>query len=694
MVNRPTKATGQAVDPIGTSFNPSLQMPVDSSHHKRRAWPWNGIPRWRWRPWTAAILALLASTSVAAGSLLSPETDSIRQEIEEIEAELGSLPVIPINASPWTLGYSSNQRETQEPPVVIEINFPSPAPVDLVALLPATYTDDGEAIRAFAFPLHFSIERLLPDGSVTMLANHLDADFPAPGIEPQLFPCSGKEPTAGLRITITKLPSNPTWWSATHTVALSEIMAFAGERNVALNSEVEASASFEFSYVWSSTCITDGFSLFSPIDHSLSNPMENFSALRKDVVLSMDLGEERQIDEFHLWPVDHSIQHNFPASSGVGFPRSIRVELASSQDFSDSQTVYQESRLTHRPGSGPFMRQIPPTAARYVRLTLGNGLRDFRRGEHIEIALSEIEVLEGGSVVSTGLPFRSRKYETPPTGLTELSDGSSAQGEILPLRLWVTLFARRVELERKLAALKGDLGVAQHDDEKRATTILFIAITLILGLIQMIWLVRAAARRRWARMRERIACDLHDEIGANVSSIAHTAELLDETIQEPSTVQTRLLGNLIGSARLTSRETKHFIRFIEGEDQDRNLTEQFARVTDQILGTIPVTTSFQNIRSFNRMDPSTKWNLLLFFKEALNNIIKHARATAVEITTRRTGSRMELVVSDNGCGLPEDGTTCRHLESRAKMLGGHLEIKSRAGSGTSVILTFKRSPQS
>lgn len=669
-------------------------MPADSKLHETQVLCWNDTPVWSWLRRALVILAILAPAPLAAKSLLSPRTDSIRQKIDLIEAELGSLPVIPINASPWTLGYSSNQEETQEAPVEIEVNFSSPAPVDLVALLPATYTDDDGVIRAFAFPLRFSIERLLPDGSAKMLANHLDADFPAPGIEPQLFPCSAREPTAGLRVTITKLPSNPTWWSASHTVALSEIMAFAGERNVALNAEVEASASFEFSYVWSAACITDGFSLFSPIDHDLSNPMENFSALRKDVVLSMDLGEERQIDEFHLWPVDHSIQHNFPAASGVGFPKSIRVELASSPDYSNSKTVYQESSLTHRPGSGPFMRQIPPTAARYVRLTLANGLRDFRRDERIEIALSEIEFLEKGRVVSTGLPFRCRNFEKPPTGLSKLSDGSCAQGKILPLRLWVTLFNRRADLERRLAALKVDLGVAQHDDEKRATTILFIAITLILGLIQLIWLVRAAARRRWARMRERIACDLHDEIGANVSSIAHTAELLDETIQNPTTVQTRLLGNLVGSARLTAQETKHFIRFIEGEDGDRNLTEQFARVTDQILGTIPVTASYQNIHGFNRLDPFTKWNLLLFFKEALNNIIKHARATAVEITTRRTGSSMELVVSDNGCGLPEGGTVCRHLESRAKMLGGHLEIKSRAGNGTSVILTFKRSPQS
>ena len=643
---------------------------------------------------TAASLPIFAASPAAAGLLLSPKADAIRNRIVPIENELRELPVIPINASPWTLGYSSNNRREPSLPVTIKIDFPAPARVDLVALLPATYTDDENRVRAFAFPLRFSIECVLEDGSAEIIADHLDADYPPPGIEPQLFACSSLKPAAGLRITVTKLAPNPTWWKTSQTTAISEVFAFSGARNIALNAKVEASASFEFSYVWSSTCVTDGFSLFSPIDHSLSNPVENFSALRKEVVLTMDLGKERGIDEFHLWPVDHSIQHNFPASSGVGFPGAIRVELASSPDFSDSKTVFHDKRLTQRPGTGPLMRQIPPTTARYARLTLGNGLGDFRRDDHIEITLSEIEILEKGEVVSSGLPFRTAGTANPTLGLSKLTDGSSAQGRILPLRLWVTLFSKRVGLERTLDTLRLELRTAQREDEKLATVILFVAIILILGLVQLVWLIRAAARRRWAAMRERIACDLHDEIGANVSSIAHTAELLDESIDKPTEAQSRLLGNLVASARMTARETKHFIRFIEGENQDRDLTEQFGRVTEQILGTIPVSASFQNTRSFNRLDPSTKWNLLLFFKETLNNIIKHSRASAVEISTRRTGSVMELVVRDNGRGLPEGVTTCRHLESRAKLLGGRMEIRSSAGDGTCVTLTFNRSPQS
>lgn len=642
---------------------------------------------------TAAWMAIFPGY-LCAGSPIFYESEPLQQEIDRTKAIIETLPTTP-GTSPWTLGYASGWDDSPENPLTIEIRFSRPEVIDLVAMLPAVYPDKSNVRQNFGFPVRFSLERLLPDGSARMIANHLEADYPDPGFGPQLFPCAHPVPTSGLRITVTRRAPNPTWWQTSHVVALCELLAFSGDRNVALRGKVTASSSFNLDGAWSPSYLTDGFSLYSPIDHRLSDPNRIFRALGNEVRLEMDLGGERRIDEFRLWPVVYSVTHNFPPTSGGGFPQSFRVELANAPDFSDGKVVFDQKQLLLLPGGGPWMQPVEPVAGRFVRFTLKDGFRDIRRKDQMEINLGEIELLENGRVVSSGLPVLAPGSQVQTMGLDTLTDGFVSEGKILPLREWITQFHRRIALTQLLkVSLWPTATEARVRDGKRTTALLLIAVGVIVAMAQLVWLVRVAAHRRWARMRERIACDLHDEIGANVSSIAHTAELLKETIPAPSETQSRLLLNLIDSAHLTTRETKHFVRFIENEEQDRDLTEQFAQVSHRILGTIPVSFSLENPRNFNALDPSTKWNLLLFFKEALNNIIKHSGATAVEVHTRRTGTKLQLEVADNGRGLPGGSTGCRHLESRAKVVGGQLEIRSRPAEGTRVILDFSRNSKS
>lgn len=636
----------------------------------------------------AAVLVSLSSAwsgLVFAGAPFSSLTEPIRREIGRIEREVASLPTTPINISPWTLGYSSTQHEAPAWPVQIDITFLEPALVDLVALLPATYADNQGMVQPFGFPQRFSIERVLSDGSTRPLADHLDADYAVSGIEPQIFSCADPQATQGLRVTITRPAPNPTWWHAPHVAAFSELFAFAGERNVALNAGVKASSSFTFSYVWAPSCLTDGFSLFAPIDLQLSNPEANFLGNHDKVAIGIDLGTERRVDEFRLWPVVHSIQHNFPNSSGVGFPIKIRLEIAATESFENARVLHMTNKLAIQPGSGPLMLRTAPASGRFVRLTLEHGFPDFRVPHSKRIWLSEVEMLEAGQVVSQNARAWIVDEVRAPLKLT---DGQSNEGRILPLRGWVTRFHQRKQLERRLLTLRQELDAAQRQEEARAGKLILIALALIVALLQVVWLVRAAAKRRWERMRERIGCDLHDELGANVSSIAHMAELLSETIEKPTEQQTRLLTSLLENARLTSREARQLVRLVKADDHDRDLNVQMRDVAGQIVGGIPIEFSLAETRRFRRLDALTRWNLILFYKEALNNVIKHSGARSVKVTTREADSARQLVVEDNGCGLPETAPRPRHLENRAKILGGKVEISSRPGQGTRVTLTF------
>jgi signal transduction histidine kinase len=90
--------------------------------------------------------------------------------------------------------------------------------------------------------------------------------------------------------------------------------------------------------------------------------------------------------------------------------------------------------------------------------------------------------------------------------------------------------------------------------------------------------------------------------------------------------------------------------------------------------------------------PSWMQHLLLrIVQEALYNVGKHARATAVEVLAKRVADVLELSVRDNGTGFDPAHVPPAHfglegMRARARVLGAKLEIESAAGKGTRVAL--------
>ena len=83
--------------------------------------------------------------------------------------------------------------------------------------------------------------------------------------------------------------------------------------------------------------------------------------------------------------------------------------------------------------------------------------------------------------------------------------------------------------------------------------------------------------------------------------------------------------------------------------------------------------------------------VLLIFKEAVNNIVRHARCRRAEIDVRIEGEALVVSVADDGQGLPTqgdplDGHGLPSMRERAARLGGSLAIDSSPGRGTTLVL--------
>ena len=76
------------------------------------------------------------------------------------------------------------------------------------------------------------------------------------------------------------------------------------------------------------------------------------------------------------------------------------------------------------------------------------------------------------------------------------------------------------------------------------------------------------------------------------------------------------------------------------------------------------------------------------FKEAVNNIARHASANRVEVESKVEHDRLVLRVADNGCGFDQrmvsTGTGLTSMKRRAERLGGSLCVLSAPGTGTTL----------
>ena len=85
-------------------------------------------------------------------------------------------------------------------------------------------------------------------------------------------------------------------------------------------------------------------------------------------------------------------------------------------------------------------------------------------------------------------------------------------------------------------------------------------------------------------------------------------------------------------------------------------------------------------------------DLLLIFKEAVNNAARHARCSAVTVDLRVEQSRVMLTISDDGVGFDtsaaSDGQGLDSMRRRAGRLKATLDITSAAPGGTTLMLSF------
>ena len=199
---------------------------------------------------------------------------------------------------------------------------------------------------------------------------------------------------------------------------------------------------------------------------------------------------------------------------------------------------------------------------------------------------------------------------------------------------------------------------------------------------------RLMEEKRNTREKEKILRDLHDGIGGISTNINLLAQMGKHS---ESVADTR---EMFDSISALSQESLFEIRsFFHSLDAKETNWDEFISELNYFAHTAldPHDIKFKSQSNVEEeMIPCDSLVFLILFriyKEGLANVIKHAKATEVLTTLSVSGNGLELVIHDNGSGIPVDHRNGRglfNMTERARELGGSLKVE--ADSGTTLTL--------
>jgi PAS domain S-box-containing protein len=203
--------------------------------------------------------------------------------------------------------------------------------------------------------------------------------------------------------------------------------------------------------------------------------------------------------------------------------------------------------------------------------------------------------------------------------------------------------------------------------------------------------------RELETVRQRIATDLHDDIGSSLTQISILSEVVQSNISASDTRATKPLSLIANASRELIDAMSDIVWAINPQkDHLSDLTQRMRRFASDIF-------TARNVQFHFKVPPgehdlplgaNIRREVFLVFKESVNNMIKHSGLTESEIEFVVDEREFTLTISDNGKGFDpaneSDGHGLMSMRERTHAIGGQLKVDSKPAKGTTITLTVPR----
>ena len=205
-------------------------------------------------------------------------------------------------------------------------------------------------------------------------------------------------------------------------------------------------------------------------------------------------------------------------------------------------------------------------------------------------------------------------------------------------------------------------------------------------------LVLAEQERALERERSRIAQDLHDELGSSLARISLLSGLAKTDARHPAQLEMHI-QKIAETADQTVRALEEIVWAVRpGSDSLQSLVEYIAHFSNELFEGNPTRCRLDLPHDLPdiSLPPDMRHNIFLVVKEALTNVLKHARAREVHVRAKVSAGGLEFAVQDDGAGFEpaqagpaSTRNGVANMRGRAEAMHGQLTIQSTP-SGTTV----------
>lgn len=206
----------------------------------------------------------------------------------------------------------------------------------------------------------------------------------------------------------------------------------------------------------------------------------------------------------------------------------------------------------------------------------------------------------------------------------------------------------------------------------------------------------AASLHAQEKERNRIASDLHDEVGATLSAAKlYSSQIRDgDPSEERRKVLARQVDDIMDEAIKRVRQISH--NLLPPTLEKLGLNSALSDLAGQINVASDVQVSV-DYHLDNRLPLQVELNIYRIMQELVNNTLKHANAQTALISVLQTGESIEVKYSDDGIGFDlesqngkSDGLGLNSVKSRGHLLGANPVLTSAPDKGTTFSITFSK----